>query len=92
VEPLYPNPPHWPHCATEPDPVVLVLVGALVVTVTMVVLTDVVVLGGKPKSLLTPSKNPELAHVWLMSHIITPAKLEKDLQYEMIGARALAVW
>lgn len=99
---MYPSPPHWPHCGTVPE--VLVVVGlAEVVIVVKVVCGAVVVVevgvevevevepeleAGAPKSLRTSASKPELAYSWLMSHIMTPPKLAYDLLEAMAEANS----
>jgi len=71
VGPVYPSPPHWPHCGMVPEPTGVVEVGpvgGLVAVVAGLVTVVIVVAGGEllagsPKSLETPAKNPEFAHV-----------------------------
>lgn len=98
VGPVYPSPPHCPHCGTVPE--VLVEVGlAVVVTVDRVVgggvELDVVDVGLDPPeagaaiSLTTSASKPVLAYNWLISHIMTPPKLGYDLLDAIASARSV---
>lgn len=79
--------------------VLVVLIRLDVVAVVLVVLDDLdddnvlvetVDVAEEARAAYTPSKNPEFATIWLISHIITPPKLVKVLQYAMTEARPVA--
>ena len=77
--------PTWPHWGTA----LSVEVADVVVLVTVVSVVAIVVAAGAPRSEATALRNPELAQSWLISHIMTPPKLEKLLLYAIIDARVL---
>lgn len=68
----------------SPFPPFLLTTAALFYAVARLALLNVVLEGSRlddepPRSADTASRNPELAHSWLISHIMTPPKLENVL-------------
>lgn len=68
------------NCVVDAMLVPLIRERVVVVVSVVVEVMEVVLLAVEVRAAKTPSKNPGFRTIWLMSHIITPPKLENVLQ------------